>query len=45
MGYLAEQSREKVFSGPLSSVMAQWAAVTTPKLKLVWLLGRNRVES
>lgn len=33
MGYPKEQSREKVFSGRLSLVIAGWAAMTPPQLK------------
>lgn len=35
------QSREKVISGLLSSVMAEWAAVTSPKFRPNWLLDGN----
>lgn len=43
-GYLVEQSKEKVFLGPLSLVMAEWAAMATPNLKPVWLLDRTELS-
>lgn len=35
------QSREKVISGLLSLVVAEWAAVTSPKFRPNWLLDGN----
>lgn len=46
MGYPDEQSRDKVFSGRLSLVMAEWAAMTFPKLRQLapgWKLNRDLI--